>query len=83
MGFNTHMKDFLDEKICPLCRRGNRCQAEGRTCWCFDLSIPKELIEMIPERLRNKACICEYCVTEFQRDPESFRVWLEGEASKP
>ncbi|MBH5317446.1 cysteine-rich CWC family protein [Paenibacillus sp. GSMTC-2017] len=39
---------------------------EVSDCWCFHASIPKELLALIPEVDRGKACVCSRCVTNFK-----------------
>ena len=48
---------------CPLCGEDNECgAAAGReTCWCFEVVIPKEKLDLIPLRDRKKRCICPRC----------------------
>lgn len=76
------MSDFLDSKVCPLCFGENRCGVDTlESCWCFDISIPKGLLELLPESMRNQACVCEQCVRDFIRDSESFKIQLKRKAS--
>ena len=53
------------EKICPLCGKPNNCESGNEDCWCKHVTIPKELIDSIPEDKRGKACICKECVDNY------------------
>ncbi|MFC5701486.1 cysteine-rich CWC family protein [Cohnella faecalis] len=50
---------------CPICGGSNFCAMEAGTasqgCWCFETKFPKELLDRVPEELRDKACICRSC----------------------
>jgi hypothetical protein len=56
------------EKICPLCGQDNNCQHNHTTCWCVKVKIPKQVLDMIPDDKKGKACICESCIEKFQGD---------------
>jgi len=30
-------------------------------CWCFEVEIPRELLDQIPEDRRRQACLCPNC----------------------
>jgi hypothetical protein len=71
---------------CPLCGEANECQlcshaAHKGQCWCASVEIPAELIARVPEHLRNRACICQKCVTGFHRgkNPEARPKILPGD----
>ncbi|WMT39320.1 cysteine-rich CWC family protein [Paenibacillus sp. D2_2] len=59
----------IDPLRCPLCGQPNHCAyAAGQshtTCWCNNLSVPKPLLEQIPDQFRRKACVCENCVRTY------------------
>jgi len=70
---------LLDAGQCPLCGRPNHCalcaaSAWKGPCWCMNTNIPVELLARVPADLRNKACICEMCVTEFQQETMSGKM---------
>jgi len=73
-----------DPAACSLCGGANECQLcspaahQGR-CWCADADIPRELIARVPEQLRNRACICKKCVTEFHRSKNAVPKILPGD----
>jgi hypothetical protein len=55
---------------CPLCNQPNECGIkavqEGQAdCWCFHVSMPKELLEQLPAEHRGKACICRSCLSHY------------------
>jgi len=59
-------------RVCPLCGKPNNCQAElPQTCWCNNVTVPKELIEQVPEQLKRKACICLNCIEQFNNEKDS------------
>lgn len=66
------MANNEDIAPCPLCGKSNDCQlctaaAYQGSCWCQEMEIPAPLLARVPADLRNKACICRACVTEFHR----------------
>ena len=68
---NNAQTDML---VCPLCGRANNCRAQAispcnsESCWCFDATIPAQLLDKIPESQRNRACICEDCIRRFPQE---------------
>lgn len=58
----------VDEKICPICGEYNNCQSGEDTCWCYNIVVPKELIEKVPEEKRGKACICKDCIDKYNNN---------------
>jgi hypothetical protein len=67
----------MDPARCPLCGGPNHCQlsspaAYKGSCWCTAAEIPAALIARVPAALRNRACICQKCVTAFHHErPQS------------
>jgi hypothetical protein len=55
----------IDPARCPLCGGPNRCAMVSgrRVCWCFAFKISAELLERVPVDARERACMCEGCVT--------------------
>jgi len=71
---------------CPLCGGLNECQlcspaAYKGPCWCGSVEIPSVLLARVPDHLRNRACICQKCVTEFHRskNPSGRQKILPGD----
>ncbi|HOO70527.1 MAG TPA: cysteine-rich CWC family protein [Spirochaetota bacterium] len=65
----------INEKICPLCGRPNRCGerpvVNGKTmerCWCAYETFPPELLSRVPDDKRMKACICSDCLRKFKNE---------------
>jgi len=68
---------------CPLCGKPSHCQLCGAAphkgpCWCTTVRIPDGLLARVPLELRNRACICQACVTAFWQEqsdtqPQAFR----------
>ena len=52
---------------CPVCANANACEqtcGSGRkTCWCFDIRVPKPLIDALAESEITYACLCRQCLT--------------------
>ncbi len=60
------MTDKVDGSICPLCQEANRCDVKSSTaCWCMTANVPAELLAQIPEKQRNKSCICQACIERY------------------
>lgn len=62
--------DFFNPSACPLCGGANECQlcspgAYKGPCWCAQVEVPGELLALVPEPLRDRACICAGCVARF------------------
>lgn len=58
----------LDEQICPLCGGNNYCKArttEQSNCWCMITTIPKEILEAVPNESKGKQCICQNCINTY------------------
>lgn len=67
---------ILDPGVCPICSKPNGCMmAAGRAeegCWCTEAVIPGELLALVPEEAKGKACICRDCVAAWHRDRGQF-----------
>lgn len=59
------LKDF-DDKLCPLCGNPNGCQHGQASCWCTSVEFPAHVLDMIPEHLKNRACVCKACLEKYQ-----------------
>ena len=56
----------LDENKCPLCRGQNLCQAQSeKGCWCVGLDVRQGLLDLVPESMKGKACICQSCIERY------------------
>jgi hypothetical protein len=57
--------DVIDAGLCPLCGAPNHCAMVSgrRMCWCFAVKIPPDILERVPAEARERACVCERCVT--------------------
>jgi hypothetical protein len=58
----------IDPAACPLCHKNNNCgnisSCKSNTeCWCSDPAIqfPQALLKKIPNKTKNKTCICKNC----------------------
>lgn len=58
----------IDEKVCPLCGEKNNCQSSSEKCWCFNMEIPKGILDLVPEDKRNRACICSSCIEKYKKE---------------
>jgi hypothetical protein len=65
---------FINPKVCPFCKKENKCEAHipNNNCWCNSINVPKDLRDLIPKELQMKACICQNCVESFKEDKEKF-----------
>jgi hypothetical protein len=56
----------LANRICPLCNGANDC-APARTgnlatpCWCAAVAIRVAVMAGVPQRARNRSCVCSTC----------------------
>lgn len=61
---------MIDPAICPLCGGPNDCRhaepvpGDG-ACWCIEVVFPKELLELVPDEAKLRACICRRCLETF------------------
>lgn len=60
---------------CPLCGESNACgNVAGRaSCWCQTTTIPRSVLERLPDDAVNVACVCARCAAELDR-PSPLRV---------
>lgn len=65
---------MINPKICPLCKKENACQVDisNNSCWCNNIKVPKELIELVPKEYEHKACICKACIISYNKNKELF-----------
>lgn len=61
-------------ELCPLCSQSNQCACvrtathaggcgvASLSCWCATEEFPPELLQLIPEVARGRACVCQSCV---------------------
>ena len=67
----------IDENLCVFCAAGNNCMAQSsQACWCLRITIPRELLDLIPDAKKRKACICLTCIKAFKRDSQLFKSKL-------
>ncbi len=69
----------MNAGICPICHKENHCHMvsgeDPSTCWCTTVSFPDGLLLLVPEEARNLSCVCEACVTKYQKEgAEGMRV---------
>lgn len=61
----------INQRACPFCDGDNNCEsenakAEGRPenpCWCRNYTFSEEVLARVPEAAKDKACICEGCIS--------------------
>lgn len=58
------IKEF--EKKCPLCGQDNNCKHGQGGCWCDTVKFPKDILDLIPNDKKGKACICKSCLEKYQ-----------------
>ena len=62
------MSDKVDTNICPLCHQVNQCDVNNSAgCWCMNTEIPKPLLAKVPTEYKSLRCICNNCITKYQR----------------
>ncbi|HPA16105.1 MAG TPA: cysteine-rich CWC family protein [Verrucomicrobiae bacterium] len=64
---------MIDPGICPLCGGPNQCVHVGPVprkgpCWCAAVVFPQELLDIVPDEAKHRACICRRCVEKFYRE---------------
>jgi len=66
-----------NETVCPVCLADNQCMAHSKTpCWCNNVKIPQELLDLVPQEQRGKSCICLSCINAFNDNPIEFtKTW--------
>lgn len=69
---------------CPFCKADNRCgyekEKQGNNkhrlcksqCWCMQLKIPQELLNLLPEEHKQPSCICQNCLENYHKAPAEF-----------
>jgi hypothetical protein len=45
-------------------------------CWCNDVVIPEQLLELIPLAMKDKSCICLSCINLYKKDSSLFKSEL-------
>ena len=65
------MAKTINESACPFCSQDNQCRSNN-SCWCSTLIVPTALTDLVPEYLKNKSCICNGCIINFNYDPIAF-----------
>jgi hypothetical protein len=64
----------LDTARCPLCGGPNHCalaaDPTATECWCDSLTIPRELLDQIPEGAVRKICVCKECIKQFLKSTD-------------
>jgi hypothetical protein len=64
---------MASESTCPFCRKPNRCEADEPTpCWCNEVDVPQELLDLLPAYAKGKVCICRACIEAYHSDPTGF-----------
>lgn len=59
--------------ICPFCHTDNDCSvSEGQSCWCFTITIPDDMLKLLPDQEKGTSCICQTCVELYNDDSEKF-----------
>ncbi len=65
---------IMTKGICPICKKENKCASvlglDVNNCWCMTTSIPKGLLETIPDEKRGLSCVCKSCVDAYTNSNE-------------
>ena len=76
------MKPKIDDTKCSFCESPNKCMAYSEEpCWCNDATIPKELIDLVPEQKKRNACICLDCINAYNENPTKFEKHINESTS--
>jgi len=62
----TKTSASIDTTRCPLCHEANRCASaagDAARCWCMSAEIPKQALQLVPDELKGRSCICQACAT--------------------
>lgn len=60
--------------LCPACGARNDCaladpSTVDRACWCYSVDIDPQVLQALPEALRNQACLCPRCAQVLDQLP--------------
>ncbi|WP_349815623.1 cysteine-rich CWC family protein [Paraglaciecola algarum] len=68
----------VNELSCPFCGNNNYCGVNSSSpCWCFESKIPNALVELLPNKLQHKSCICKNCINSFNTHPAHFKKSIQ------
>jgi|TARA_B110000503_G_scaffold44037_1_gene71967 hypothetical protein len=67
----------IDPTYCPICQSPNACamemaRAKGtkpERCWCMDGEFTSEVLALLPNEAKGKACICAKCASSVGLKP--------------
>ncbi|MBT8334858.1 MAG: cysteine-rich CWC family protein [Desulfobacterales bacterium] len=75
------MKETISEALCPFCQTVNKCMAhDDKPCWCKNVEIPQDLLNLVPETKKRKVCICLQCIQAFKDNPAAFMSGIDNTA---
>lgn len=58
---------MLNPSTCPACGADNACAVAAgasASCWCFEVTVPAEALQALPEPARATVCLCPRCATD-------------------
>jgi len=63
----------MTANTCPCCGRSNRCTQAGTEapvsqCWCFTVTVDRQVLDALPAEQRNRACLCPRCAQGLPAD---------------
>ena len=65
--------EIINQQKCPFCQSSNNCMAHNKEpCWCNEVTVPKQLTNLLPKDLKNKTCICKSCIDVFNKNTQQF-----------
>jgi len=47
------------------------------SCWCNQVKIPQALRELLAKEQQDKVCICNNCITRFNKDERQFKELIQ------
>ncbi len=72
----------IDPAVCPICGRPNECRLAQpdpapEPCWCTRVRISQNVLKLVPEPARNRACVCRNCVEKYSPPMTEARACLQ------
>ncbi|SHF68401.1 Cysteine-rich CWC [Marinomonas polaris DSM 16579] len=58
---------------CPFCLTDNGCALDdSQTCWCFNVTVPDDMVALIPSQQKGSVCVCLQCIEFYSTDKLGF-----------
>ncbi len=67
------LKEKGVDMICPFCQQENQCKVNfNEACWCFELTIPPDMLLLLEKDDQGKSCVCSSCINQYKEGKELF-----------